>query len=171
MACARGAVCSRCRWRDARFGTVANGLIAVPLLLAAIDARPSRFRSRFARDHAALLARPTQTVASVSDADIASLPPLYQKYLRRIGAVGRPPVRNMRVRFNARMRGCAPAPPPYGCRQRRRPDLTVARAAIPSIPTRTMQGGGHGDAREKADGRVRRVCRPRWSASTDKAAR
>lgn len=70
-------------WHDARFGTLANVLIAVPLLLAAIDARPSSFRSRFARDHAALLARPTQTAAPVSDADIASLPPLYQTYLRR----------------------------------------------------------------------------------------
>ena len=155
MACARGAVCSRCRWRDARFGTVANGLIAVPLLLAAIDARPSRFRSRFARDHAALLARPTQTVDSVSDADIASLPPLDQKYLRRIGAVGRPPVRNMRVRFYARMRGCADA------RQRhRRMDAGNGGAPIPRCARSDSVDSDSNDARRRSR---RRAGKGRWT--------
>jgi hypothetical protein len=44
-------------WQDARFGTLANLVIAVPLVLAALDARPSSFRSRFARDRDAQLAR------------------------------------------------------------------------------------------------------------------
>jgi hypothetical protein len=45
-------------WSDAKFGTIVNAVIAVPLLLLLIDARPSSFRSRFAHDRDALLARP-----------------------------------------------------------------------------------------------------------------
>jgi hypothetical protein len=98
------------RWSDARFGTVANIVIALPLVLMAIDARASSFRSRFSADTAALLARPTKPVSRVTDADLALLPPLMQTYLRRMGAVGRPRARNMRVRFDAQMRSSATAP-------------------------------------------------------------
>jgi hypothetical protein len=48
-------------WSDAKFGTLANVVIAVPLLLLAVDARPSSFRSRFARDRDVLwLGRPVR---------------------------------------------------------------------------------------------------------------
>ncbi len=94
-------------WSDAKAGTLANIIIAVPLLLLALDARPGSFRSRFGHDSAALLARPVRPSPIVTDADIAGLPPLMQRYLRRVGAVGRPRVRNMRVRFDAQMRSSA----------------------------------------------------------------
>lgn len=84
-------------WSDARFGTLANIVIAVPLVLLALDARAGSFRSRFASDRAALLSRPVRPAPIVTDADIAVLPPLMQTYLRRVGAVGRPRVRNMRI--------------------------------------------------------------------------
>ena len=91
-------------WSDAKFGTLANLVIAVPLLLLALDARPTSFRSRFAHDRDALLARPVRNASVVTDADLVPLPPLMQTYLRRSGAVGRPHVRNMRVIFTAKMR-------------------------------------------------------------------
>jgi hypothetical protein len=94
-------------WSDARFGTIVNVAIAIPLLLLLIDARPASFRSRFAHDRDALLARPVRPAALVTDADLAGLPPLMQTYLRRGGAVGRPRVRSLRVRFDARMRSSA----------------------------------------------------------------
>jgi len=97
-------------WNDARFGTLANVIIAVPLLLLAIDARPGSFRSQFARHRDALLARPVRPAPLVTDADLAPLPPLMQTYLRRVGAVGRPHVRNVRIEFNAQMRGGATEP-------------------------------------------------------------
>jgi len=97
-------------WSDAKFGTIANLLIAVALVLLALDARPSSFRSRFARDSHALLALPAKPATLVTDADLASLPPLMQRYLRRGGAVGRPRVRNVRVLFDARMRSSATSP-------------------------------------------------------------
>lgn len=97
-------------WTDAKFGTLANVVIAMPLVLLALDARPSSFRSRFARDRDVLLARPVHPAAAVTEADLATLPPLMQTYLRRAGAVGRPRVRSMRVRFDAQMRSGATSP-------------------------------------------------------------
>jgi hypothetical protein len=97
-------------WSDAKFGTIANLVIAIPVALLLIDARPSSFRSRFARDRDALLARPVRPAPRVTEADLASLPPLMQTFLRRVGAVGRPRVRSMRVRFDAQMRSSATSP-------------------------------------------------------------
>ena len=97
-------------WSDARFGTVVNVLIAVPLLLLAVDARAGSFRSRFAHDVDSLLAQPMRATPVVTEADLASLPPLMQTYLRRVGAVGRPRIRNLRVRFDAQMRSSATSP-------------------------------------------------------------
>jgi hypothetical protein len=93
-------------------GVLVLGLpvVAMPLVLRVLDARPSSFRSRFARDRDALLARPVPPSPVVTEADLASLPPLMQTYLRRVGAVGRPRVRSMRVLFNARMRSSATSP-------------------------------------------------------------
>lgn len=95
-------------WSDARFGTIPNVIIAIPLLMASLDARPSSFHSRFEHDRDLLLARAT-TVARVTEEDLVPLPALMRTYLTRMGVVGRPRVRNMRVTFNAQMRGSATA--------------------------------------------------------------
>lgn len=52
-----------------------------------------------------LLARGSRPASLVEESDLASLPALMQAYLRRVGAIGRPRVRNMRVAFAAQMRG------------------------------------------------------------------
>lgn len=97
-------------WSDAKFGTIANLVIAIPLVVLALDARPSSFRSRFAHDRDALLARPVRPAPVVTEADLGSLPPLMRTYLRRVGALGRPRVRSLRVLFNAQMRSSATSP-------------------------------------------------------------
>ncbi|MEO8621397.1 MAG: DUF6544 family protein [bacterium] len=102
-------------WSDARVGTLANLVILIPLVLLALDTRPSSFRSRFARDRDALLAHPVGAASNVAEAnvtegDLASLPALMQTYLRRSGALGRPRIHNMRVRFDAEMRSSATSP-------------------------------------------------------------
>ena len=97
-------------WSDAKVGTIPNLVIAIPLLLLALDARPSSFRSRFSHDREALLARPELPAPLVTEADIKNLPPLMQTYLQRGGAVGRPRVRSMRVLFDAQMRSSAASP-------------------------------------------------------------
>lgn len=96
-------------WGDAKVGTAVNVLIAIPLLLLAADARPDSFRSRFARDRTALLRRPPRASSLVTEAEVSRLPPLYQQYLRRVGAIGRPHVHNLRVEFVAQMRSGATA--------------------------------------------------------------
>ena len=97
-------------WSDARFGTAANLLLAIPLALLALDARPGSFRSRFEADRDALLARAVRPAPLVTAADLADLPPLFQTYLRRVGAIGRPRIRNLRLRFKAQMRSSATSP-------------------------------------------------------------
>jgi hypothetical protein len=97
-------------WGDAKFGTLANVIIAIPLLVTLLDARPSSFRSRFEHGRIALLAGETHTAPLVTEADLASLPSLMQTYLPRQGTVGRARVRNMRVTFKAQMRSSAAAP-------------------------------------------------------------
>jgi hypothetical protein len=97
-------------WGDAKFGTLANAIIAIPLLVAALDARPSSFRSRFEHDRNALLAGATLEPPLVTEADLAPLPPLMQAYLERMGVVGRARVRTLRVTFKAQMRSSATSP-------------------------------------------------------------
>lgn len=97
-------------WSDAKFGTVANVAIAVPLLIAAMASRATSFRSRFEHDRDRLLANVTRPAAVVTEADVAQVPPLMRSYLRAGGAVGRARVRNMRVTFTAEMRGSSTAP-------------------------------------------------------------
>lgn len=65
---------------------------------------PESLRSRFRRDVSSALAS-AEAAPVVTDAEIANLPPLVQTYLRRVGVVGRPHVRNVHVRFRADMRG------------------------------------------------------------------
>jgi hypothetical protein len=97
-------------WSDAKLVTLPNLFIAIPLLLDALDTRRSSFSSRFARGRDALLARTTLAASLVTEADLVPLPPLLRTYLRRLGVVGRPRVRNLRVTFVARMRSSATAP-------------------------------------------------------------
>lgn len=75
-----------------------------------LNARPGSFCSRFAGDRDALLARPIPPVPAVTEDDLGSLPSLLQVYLRRVGAVGSPRVRNVRLEFEAQMRSSATSP-------------------------------------------------------------
>lgn len=91
-------------------GVLVAVVVAFVFLPRLLDARPGSFRSRFARDRTSLLARPVPPAPAVTEADLAPLPALLQTYLRRVGAVGRPRVRNMRVVFDAQMRSSATSP-------------------------------------------------------------
>lgn len=79
-------------------------VLALPWIARALDIRSGSFRSQFALDREALLARPTRPLVTVTEADLTALPPLMQTYLRRSGAVGRARVRNVRIEFTAQMR-------------------------------------------------------------------
>jgi len=98
-------------WQDARFGTLANVLIAIPVLLALADRRPGSLRSSYRSEVRRLTtASPSSAPALVTDSDLASLPPLIRGYLTRAGVVGRPRVVNFRAVFRADMRNGRESP-------------------------------------------------------------
>ncbi|MBA3547018.1 MAG: hypothetical protein H0T76_11085 [Nannocystis sp.] len=93
-------------WQDAKFGTLANAVLLVPLVIVIADQRPQSLRNRFVRDTASLLAAEASTNMSVlvTEADLAPYPQLLQRYLKRAGVVGKPRVHNVRLTFTAQMR-------------------------------------------------------------------
>jgi hypothetical protein len=97
-------------WSDAAFGTVANAVLLVPILLAAVDLRPSSLRSIYLREAKESLAkdvlrRGPGIGGPVTRDDLAELPASVRTYLERAGAVGSPRVRSLRAGFRARIRG------------------------------------------------------------------
>lgn len=90
-------------WSDAKAGTIANVIAVLPIVVALLDLRSGSFPSVFAREVDRGLAR-AAPAALVTDADLASLPPPVQTYLRRVGVVGKPRVHDMRVHFRGEMR-------------------------------------------------------------------
>lgn len=75
-----------------------------------LDGRRESFHSRFVRDRTTLLRHDDEKTLALTEADLVSLPPLMQAYLRGSGAVERPHVRNVRVEFDAQMRSSVTAP-------------------------------------------------------------
>lgn len=98
-------------WTDARFGTVANAIVLVPLAVALLQRAPWSLRAEFDR---AVAARPPAAVAGPSDAvtaaELAHLPAAVRRYLERAGAVGRPHVRGFEARFSGRLRNGTGSP-------------------------------------------------------------
>ncbi len=91
-------------WSDAKFGTVANLLILLPATAAALDPRPTSFRNRYDAVVRESLAQQQPTPAVVTEEDLRPLPPLVQRYLRVVGAVGRPRVASVRIVFTGEFR-------------------------------------------------------------------
>lgn len=82
-------------------------LAAVPVLVF----RASRHLSRaYHADVANLLAASSPPSQTVMESDLARLPPLVSRYLRRSGVVGRPRVASVHAGFKARMRNGRDAP-------------------------------------------------------------
>lgn len=91
-------------WNDATFGTLANLLVLVPTVIAGLGHAPWSYRAQYERDVAAGLGEAPQPATVVTEADIATLPPIVQKYLRFTGVVGQPQVQNYRVAFRGELR-------------------------------------------------------------------
>jgi hypothetical protein len=97
-ACA-GMVCSQIlitmSWTDAKYGTLLNFVILVPVFISFMNSLPSSFRNRYeAAVRTELGAR--RDTSQVSEEDIRHLPLPVQKYLRYTGAIGKPKVFNFR---------------------------------------------------------------------------
>jgi hypothetical protein len=92
-------------WGDARAGTLVNLIILIPTALGIAEFRSGSLRSTFEREAARLVATSAAPRALVADSDLASLPQIVQRYLRRAGVVGQPRVRNFHLTFDVQMRG------------------------------------------------------------------
>lgn len=81
------------------------------LLRALRDHRPGGLRTSYHRAARQALARPRSTTAApVTEADLARLPAPVQRYLRRVGVLGRPRVQNFHAELTAEFRFGPDAP-------------------------------------------------------------
>ncbi|MDQ2709770.1 MAG: hypothetical protein M3Z25_20025 [Actinomycetota bacterium] len=93
-------------WDDAKVGTLANVVLLLAVLYGFASRGPLSLRAEF--EHALKEAWPPAQSSSpgdVTEDDLAPLPDPVQRYLRRCGVVGRPPVRDFRATWTGRIRG------------------------------------------------------------------
>jgi hypothetical protein len=92
-------------WKDARFGSVGNLII---FLVAVSVWGKNYFESQFIHDVKTYIDGYVQPPGDLlTEADIQSLPPPVQHYLKYSGAVGKPKVKNLSIHFDGEMRGKA----------------------------------------------------------------
>lgn len=92
-------------WSDARAGTLANVLLLCGVLLGFLAEGPRSLRAEFDRRDRQAMASVTPGASPVTEADLTSLPPPVQRYLRAVGVVGQPRVQSYRLTFRGRIRG------------------------------------------------------------------
>lgn len=90
-------------WSDAKAGTLVNAVLLVAVILAQRARAPGSLNALYREGVAAGLS-PLAAARTLTEADVAGLPPPVQRYLRVTGAIGAPRVRNFRVRFAGRIR-------------------------------------------------------------------
>jgi len=90
-------------WRDAKFGTAANLIVLVPLVVAVMNALPSSFRNTYRREVEHSLLR-TASPPTVREEDLARLPVIVREYLRGAGVIGKSVPRNVRASLEGEMR-------------------------------------------------------------------
>lgn len=96
-------------WRDARFGTIANLVIVLPVIAAYLETRPASYGNRFkaaVREELAWV----RDITPVTEEDLDHLPLAVRNYLLFTGAVGKPRVHNFRAVFEGEFRSGLEAP-------------------------------------------------------------
>ncbi len=90
-------------WGDAKFGTIANIIILVPVLISLINMSPESYRNVFIKESKIGLARYAGQPL-ITEKDLEHLPKPVQKYLKYAGVIGKPKVQNLRVEFTGKMK-------------------------------------------------------------------
>ena len=107
LAAAAGVVLSQVMiiisWSDAKFGTIANVLILLPLLISILNSLPASFANVYKTEVQKRLTRAV-SMPVVREEETVHLPSSVQKYLRSAGVIGKPHVWNMRVRGTGQIR-------------------------------------------------------------------
>jgi hypothetical protein len=91
-------------WHDARFGSVANLILVVPIGLASLMHAPWSFGTEYATGTKTAALAPLLQTDALTERDIATLPSSVQRYLRYTGAVGQPRISTYRVHFRGGIR-------------------------------------------------------------------
>lgn len=91
-------------WSDARYGTIANVIVLLGVVLGFLSQGPWSLRAEYDREVGRGLTRHVPTPL-LTDADLVQLPALVQQYVRLSGAVGQPRVQNFRARYHGQIRG------------------------------------------------------------------
>jgi hypothetical protein len=90
-------------WADAKVGALGNLCALVGVVLGFLVQGPMSLRAEYDRDVERRLAQ-GRPADAIGEADLLHLPDPVQRYLRTAGVVGRPRVRNFRVRMHGRIR-------------------------------------------------------------------
>ncbi|MBK7534882.1 MAG: hypothetical protein IPI49_05765 [Myxococcales bacterium] len=99
-------------WSDARFGTMANVILLAVVVYGAFAWGPLGLRAEYERAVRDGVGQAASSPRSqdLTEADLAALPALVQRYLRFAGVVGTPRVGGFRARMTGRIRASASAP-------------------------------------------------------------
>ena len=89
-------------WQDARAGMAVNALVLAGVAFGVLSQGPGSLRRAFDQDVSARVQ--SGGAGLVTEADLAHLPGPVRRYLNAAGVVGRPRVRNYRVRMHGRIR-------------------------------------------------------------------
>jgi hypothetical protein len=89
-------------WNDAKYGIIANVVILIAIIIAH---GTSSFHKLYEREVKTCLSQ-TNSISEtlLTEQDIFNLPELVKKYIRYTGAVGKPKVKNFRVKFKGKIR-------------------------------------------------------------------
>ncbi len=90
-------------WSDAKFGTVANIIILVSIIIAYANNRPTSYRNIFKAEVAKGLQR-FSAPELLGEADIEHLPSPVKKYIINSGAIGREKLQNFRAVWQGKFR-------------------------------------------------------------------
>jgi hypothetical protein len=88
-------------WQDAKFGTISNVIV---LLIAILSWGSQHFEVKFKNDVQTNLKENNTPTDLLTEVDIQTLPLPVQKYLRYVGVLNKPKVKNMRIVFDGEMR-------------------------------------------------------------------
>jgi uncharacterized membrane protein YphA (DoxX/SURF4 family) len=91
-------------WSDARFGTIANLIILVPLLVTWAQNREGGFRQTYERVVSQAQVGAETSAGILGEEDLTSLPIPLQRYLRVTGSLGKPRVSQYQMTFAGSMR-------------------------------------------------------------------
>ncbi len=129
-------------WRDAWAGSIANLVLLLAVGHGWLTEGPRSFHAQFVRDAAAVPARAVDAPV-VTESDLTGLPEPVQRYLRLVGVVGQPRVRNYRLRFRGRIRSGPDSPwMPFEAEQQSVADpatrLFLMRARMRGLPVESF---------------------------------